>query len=125
MYKKTYIIDADKIARELMIPESEYFKDILNIFGNEILNSDGTINREKLARLIFNDNKNREELDKLTFKYVGNETKKILSRNLSEIYIIDAPLLIESKLNLLCDRVISIIADEDVKIEVCPMKMGI
>ena len=115
--EKTYIIDADKIARELMIPESEYFKDILNIFGNEILNSDGTINREKLARLIFNDNKNREELDKLTFKYVGNETKKILSRNLSEIYIIDAPLLIESKLNLLCDRVISIIADEDVKIE--------
>lgn len=112
-----YIIDADRIAKELMVPVSEYYKKTLNLFGENILNTDGEIDRRKLANIIFNDSKAREELDKLTFKYVVDETKKIISKKLANNYIIDAPLLIESKLNELCDRVISIIADEDVKLD--------
>ena len=115
--ENVYIIDADKIAKELMVPQNEYFKDVVNLFGENILDSLGLIDRNKLADIVFNDSKMKDELDKLTFKYVGEETKNVISKNLAPIYIIDAPLLIESKLNDLCDRVISIIADEDIKLK--------
>ena len=114
---KTNIIDADEISKELLTPGNEYFKEVLNLFGIEVLNMEKTIDRKKLANIIFNDSKKREQLDKLTFKFVGEETKKRLIENKEILNIIDAPLLIESDLYKLCDIVISIISDKDSKIQ--------
>ena len=109
------ILDADKIAREISVPKNEYFNKIIELFGDSILTKQGIINRQKLATIIFSDSKKRKSLDKITYKYVVEETKKRLSKSKSEINIIDAPLLIESGLNKICDIVISVIADERIK----------
>lgn len=111
------IIDADEIVAELSMPQKQYFKEIVKNFGEDILLDNGQINKPKLASIIFSDASQRELLNSLTYKYVVEEIKKQVKENGNKITIIDAPLLIESKLNQICDIVISVIADEDVKIK--------
>ena len=74
------------------------------------------INRPKLAQIIFSNNQKREELNKITCLYIAKkieEEAKMENQNI----IIDAPLLIETNLNKICDIVISVIANKDIKIE--------
>lgn len=94
-----------------------YFKAIVKTFGENILLDNGEINKPKLANIIFSDASQRELLNSLTYKYVVEEIKKQVEESEDKITIIDAPLLIESKLNQICDIVISVIADEDMKIK--------
>ena len=115
--KTVSILDADKIAKELSVPSQEYFKKIVEMFGKEIINEKLSLNRKKLASIIFNDAKKREELNKITYKFVGEETKRRINITKSDIVIIDAPLLIESKLSLMCDVIISVLANKEKKIE--------
>lgn len=115
--KSVTILDADKIAKELAKPGNDYYKEIIKLFGSSVLLKDGTLNRGKIAKIIFENTNKRKLLDKITFKYVVEETKKRIEKSRSKFIIIDAPLLIESKINKLCDIVISVIASKDVKID--------
>lgn len=115
--KSVCILDADKIAKEISVPGNKYFDEIINLFGDSVLSKEGMLNREKLASIIFGDDEKRESLDKITYKYVVEETKKRLNNSNCDIVLIDAPLLIESGLSKICDVVISVIANKEVKLE--------
>lgn len=111
------IIDADKVVKEMSMPGAIYFKEIVKKFGKDILLENGELNKQKLAGIIFTNNEKREALNSLTFKYVVEEITKRAKLSKSEIVIIDAPLLIESGLNQICDIVISVLANEKTKIK--------
>jgi len=59
------VIDADKIAHEVMRPGTNVWKGIVDYFGKSILNKDSSINREKLARIIFAEEKKRRKLEEI------------------------------------------------------------
>lgn len=113
------VIDADKVVKEMSVPGTEYLNAIKNTFGLEVFFEDGNLNRKALAKMIYNDNSSRENLNKLTFDYV---VKEIIFRinNIDnekiKFTIIDAPLLFESELDKCCDYVIALVADEKLKI---------
>ena len=86
-------------------------------FGQEILLENKEINRPKLAQIIFSDNQKREELNKITCAHIVKKIKEEVKKETQRIVIIDAPLLIETKLNEICDIVVSVIANESTKIE--------
>ena len=111
------IVDEDKIAKELSKKGTMYLKSIVDCFGSKIVNRQGELNRKKLASIIFEDEKKREELNKLTFIYVVDEIKRRISKLKKDIIVVNAPLLFESNLNQICDFVIAIIADRDIQIE--------
>ena len=52
--KEVLLIDADKIAKDLLASKNEYYNKIVLKFGKEILLSDGNIDRQKLAKIVFN-----------------------------------------------------------------------
>lgn len=111
------IIDADKIAKELLTSGTEYYNDVISKFGIEITNGSGEIDRKKLADLIYNDDKKREMLNNSTFHYVVKEIK-LRAKEINNVdIIIDAPLLFESKLDDICNFTIGVIAKESVQIE--------
>ena len=112
-------IDADQIAKELSKNGTEYFKEIVEYFGAEILDSNRQIDRKKLANIIFNNNIKRARLNEITEKYVVlNINKKIEEYSKqNELIVIDVPLLFESDLHKKCDFVIGVISDEALKIE--------
>ena len=112
------IIDADKVAKSLTTPDTEYFKDIINTFGKSILDENSKLNRIKLADIVFNSKEKKMLLDKLTFKYVVDEIKeKIKHIQNCDYILLDVPLLFESNLDEICDLTVGVIASEDVKIK--------
>lgn len=114
---KAKVIDADKIAKNLQKKGSMYLNSIIDNFGADIVYKNGELNRKKLANIIYEDDKKREQLNELTFIYVVDEIKKKINKIKEELIIINAPLLYESNLNQICDYVIAVISDEESRIE--------
>ena len=112
------IINADKIARKLTKKGTNYVVDIIKIFGTDIVNEEGELKRKKLAEIIYTDSKKREQLNNCTFKYITKEIQKKLNKiNNNTVAIIDAPLLFESELNKICDKVIGVISKREIQID--------
>ncbi len=110
------LIDADDVVKELSKPGQEYYTQIVNEFGKEYVLENGELDRKKIACKIFNDLNARDKINKITFKYIVEEIKNEVETEES-ITIIDAPLLIESGLNKICDIVIGIVASKKTKIK--------
>ena len=97
----TYIIDADLISRQLVVPHQPAWEEIVDKFGNEYLNPDKTLNRSKLAVEVFQSDKKRHALEVILHHRVIAEEKKIYSDyqkiDPEAVVIIDSALLIESQ----------------------------
>ena len=108
------VIDADKIAREVVETGSACIADIALEFGCEYINMDGTLNRKKMARTVFNDKEKLKKLNNLMFPYIIDSIRREL-KHLREqqegIIVLDAPTLFESGADRECDRVVSVTAD--------------
>lgn len=112
------VLNADKIARRLSRKGTSYIIDIIKIFGNNIVDEEGELKRRKLAEIIYSNPKKREELNNCTFKYITKEIEKRINKiDDGTVKVIDAPLLFESKLNEMCDKVIGVIAKREVQID--------
>lgn len=110
---KAKIINADEVVKQMQEKGTKYFEKIVELFGLEILQQDNTLNRRKMAEIIFQDKVKKEKLDELTFKYVVEEIRQQVEKAKEEYIIIDAPLLIESRLNEICNIVITIISEKE------------
>ena len=116
------IIDADAIYHDLLIPPSKCLDELVREFGKQILTAGGLLNRETLASLVFGE-ENRERLLKLneiSHRHVTDKIQKILCSMRAmgaPVCVIDAPLLIEAGLSSMCDFIISVLADKEVRIE--------
>ena len=97
----TYIIDADLISRQLVVPHQPAWEEIVDKFGNEYLNPDKTLNRSKLAVEVFQSDKKRHALEVILHHRVIAEEKKIYLDHQKidpkAVVIIDSSLLIESQ----------------------------
>ena len=91
------VIDADKVAHELMNPERKLWEKVVNTFGEDILQANKQIDRTKLGEMIFNDSQKKEKLDQITHPTIISEIKSRLQRleRNHKIVIADIPLLIE------------------------------
>ncbi|ETN21326.1 dephospho-CoA kinase [Phytophthora nicotianae INRA-310] len=97
------IVDADVMAREIVMPGRGAYKEIVRCFGTEVLNEDdATINRAKLGAIIFSDPTQRKKLNSATHKYIIWEMfKQLVYQRLvcrKRLVVFDAPLLFETKL---------------------------
>lgn len=112
------IIDADKVAKKLAEPGNEYFEKILEIFGSDLLTENG-FNRQKIAKIIYGNNKKRRQLDYITYTYIGNEIRTQIRKKMIEkkSVIIDVPLLFESGLDKICNFTIAVLSDKQNKLE--------
>ena len=118
MWYEVKVINADKIARKLSRRGTSYIIEIISEFGKDIVDEFGELRRRKLAEIIYNDSEKRQKLNNCTFKYIIQEIEKEINKtNKNTTIIIDAPLLFESGLNNMCDKVIGVISDRELQIE--------
>lgn len=110
------VLNADKIARRLSKKGTNYTNDIVEKFGNDILDEDGELKRGRLAEIIYNDAEKRKELNNCTFKYIREEIEKEIKDH-DTIYIIDAPLLFECELDKICDKIIGVISRKELQLD--------
>ncbi|CEQ31142.1 dephospho-CoA kinase [[Clostridium] sordellii] len=108
------IIDADIISREIM-SNNKLLEEVFQVFGEDVKDKDGTLNRKKLASIVFSDDKKLIALNDITHPAIKNEIKrriKDIEHKGRNIVIVDAALLIEGKFLDLIDKLIVITCDE-------------
>jgi dephospho-CoA kinase len=114
------VIDADKIARSMTEKGSETLQALTEAFGEDILFTDGCLDRKKLAAIVFSDEKKRLVLEEVTTKKVVQIIEEKITGLQEEGYeapvFIDAPLLFESGADKLCDAVWLVDASIDIRI---------
>lgn len=108
------IIDADRIAKEIMMTDNELKSKIIKIFGISLL-VDGQIDRKALGKIVFADSKKLERLNSLTHPAIISKIKKEVK--LYDKCVIDAPLLFEAGLHRICDYTVAVFADDEVRIK--------
>lgn len=98
---KIPVIDADKLAREVVAPGTRGLRQIVSEFGRDILRSDGTLDRPKLGEMIFNNAVKRKKLNAIVHPAVRRAmiwgVIKCWLRG-ERMCVLDVPLLIEAGL---------------------------
>lgn len=112
-------IDADKLARQVVEKNSPALKLLAENFGDDIINTDGTLNRKLLAKRAFVSKEKTELLNSIThpaiLELVKEKIAKYKSQGANKL-IYDAPLLFESNSHKLCDTVVVVVADKQDRI---------
>ena len=115
-------VDTDKVYHDITSYRSECLIELAEAFGEQIIRADGTLDRARLADIVFTDGAGEKKilLEKITHKHILAKTRQIARSYNEEGYesvIVDAPLLFESGFDKECDTLICVCADSEVRIE--------
>src|SRR4030042_580012 len=114
------LVDADLLARQVVERDKPAWGEIADHFGEGVLNPDRTLNREKLAEIIFRDPDERRVLNDITHPRIGAEMLDLIQRFQREgaaVVLIDAALLLESPATNWIRPVVVVTAEEEVRAE--------
>lgn len=115
------ILDADQIARQVVLPQQPAWEDIVVLFGPQVLNQDQSLNREKMAEIVFNNHNCLNELNRIThpriMQYYKDTLRKISMEKPEAIVILEVPLLYETNMDKLCQQVIVVWVDRETQIK--------
>lgn len=100
------VIDADKLAHACLVPGTRTYKKIVGTFGSVILKKNKTIDRGKLAAVVFNDKALLSKLNNIIHPQVVGILKGKIKNSSSRFMVLDVPLLIESGLNKQVDKLV-------------------
>lgn len=114
------IIDADIVARLVVEPGTSNLHEIERQFGASVINEDGTLNRDALGKLIFNDPAKRKQLNDLMHPAIRSEMlrqRDELLKSGHKTLIMDIPLLFESRLQHFVDKILVVSVTEEMQLE--------
>lgn len=106
------IVDCDTLARVAVQKGSDGLSDVVKVFGDDVLNSDGTLNRAALAKKAFSSADNTDLLNKTLLPHITALVQKEIDE---ELVMLDAPTLFESGADSLCDEVIVVLANQKIR----------
>ncbi len=110
------IIDTDEISRELTARNGPAIGKILEVFGEDYV-EDGSLNREKMRKLVFSDEPSRKKLEAILHPLIRKEAEKRIASIKSPYYVIVVPLLFETNhYGDLADRILVIDCSEALQI---------
>lgn len=114
------VIDADIVAREVVEPGKKSYHEIVDHFGLSILQTDGSINRETLGKIVFEKEVERNILNNIVHPAVREEMRlqaETFKQEGHKLIVMDIPLLVESKLFHMVDYVVVVYVPESVQLQ--------
>ena len=115
------VIDADDLARQVVQPGKPAWRDIVRLYGEHVLESDRTLNRPALAKIVFRDRRKLRALSGIIHPRVAREQSRLtrdLARNDPNALIVyDVPLLFEAGVDKRVDRIVVVVADQQTQID--------
>ncbi len=116
-----YCILADEVGHRLMQPGGPTYEKIVKTYGSEVLREDGQINRKKLGEIVFSKEEELKKLNELTHpiirEAIKEEIKKVRQEATHKILVLEAAILKEGGLDVLCDDIWYIYAEEPVRVK--------
>ena len=114
------VIDADKIAHDITEPGQPTLTRLEEAFGSGIIRADGTLDRKKLAGIVFPSQEKKELLDRITHGAIREQINREIEaadREQKPAVILDVPLLMETGMDAQCDAVWVVTADMKVRLD--------
>lgn len=111
--KGFYVIDCDKVAHLVLSENEELKTELVKAFGDVL--TDNKIDRRKLAAKAFSNAENTELLNKITLPFIINEINYIIENTANEYILLDAPTLYESGADSICNFVVALLANEEIR----------
>ena len=109
------IIDADVLAREVVVPGEPAYDEIVATFGRGILRPDGLLDRQKLGAIVFAAPDAKKRLEAITHPRIRERFARTLAeleaRDFAGLVIFDAPVMIESGNSTAMDRLVVVVTD--------------
>lgn len=110
------VVDADVVSREVVEPGTPALAAILDRFGPQLANSDGSLDRKTLRTIIFGDVREKKWLETLLHPLIREQITQQLQSGSSAYTLLVSPLLFETGQNELVDRVLLIDAPESLQL---------
>ncbi|MBE3009498.1 dephospho-CoA kinase [Microbispora sp. NEAU-D428] len=112
------VVDADKIAREVVEPGTPGLAEIVEAFGEDVLRPGGTLDRERLGAIVFADAEKLKVLNGIVHPKVGERSERLQREAPDDAVVVyDVPLLAENNLAALYDVVIVVDTPDEVRLE--------
>lgn len=115
------VIDADKIARDIVKPGEPALKELVEEFGEQILTQEGELDRKKLSDIVFGDNEKLEKLNKITHKYIIERIINLVEKEKKEkrfdIVVLDVPIPVKKGFLDIADEIWVVTANKQTRIE--------
>ena len=112
------VFNADQYAKRSLYQGSVCYEKILEVFGDDVTSTSGDIDPKKLARIIFYDNRKREQLNAIVHPFVLEGMQKFFTTNLHQpIICAEVPLLFETGWEKYFDRTVVVTCSEEITIQ--------
>jgi dephospho-CoA kinase len=112
------VIEADKISRDIMRKGHRVFDEIVDYFGEDILDEKGELVRRKIADIAFNSEEKLKALNDITHKYISIEIKNEIKKcNNEDTVVVDAAIPLENGFIDVSDEIWFVTADRDIRID--------
>lgn len=115
------VLDADEVAREVVLPGQPAWLELQQVFGPEFFLPDGRLNRSKLRRLVFADPEKRSKLNAIVhpevMKEINRRFEQLTTSAQDAVVVVDVPLLLEVGVAHRFDRVIVVYVEKSVQIK--------
>lgn len=114
------VINADKVARQVMEKGEKCLAETAEVFGENILDADGSLNRKALAEIVFSDRGKLDRLNAITYPHINKRIEDMLDtykKSGADKVLLDAPTLFEAGEQGLCTAIVSVVADENIRLE--------
>lgn len=113
------VVDADELARRAIEPGTRGHRKVLEVFGDQVLAPDGSIDRRRLAALVFEDSELRRSLESIThpevFRMLAEEVE--LLRETDAVVVFDAPLIVETGFDEATDLLVVVSVPPELQVE--------
>ncbi len=109
-------IDADLLAREVVAPGTEGLEAVAGRFGEDLVNADGSLDRALLAQRAFSSEENRKALEAILHPLIQRLSRERISQA-TGLVVYTIPLLVETDSTLPFDKIVTVSAPEDVRVE--------
>ena len=122
------LVDADRVARDLVVPGAPALVELVRVFGREILKANGELDRHVLGALVFRDGQLRQRLEAILHPAIAAESQRLFAEleGRGEAWVVyEAALLIESGRHHEMDKVIVVVADDAVRVRRLMKREGI
>ena len=111
------VVDTDRIAREVVMPGSRGLKALVEVFGDDIVEPGGELDRARLRERIFADSRARKMVNSTLHPLILEETERVLAGMQAPYAIVEIPLLVETGLVDQFDRILVVDVPEAIQIE--------
>ena len=116
--KGAVVIRSDELARQVIEPQTPGFQHVIDRFGKDFVNSEGYIDRAKLAQIVFQDDAALKDLENIVHPLVRSKTNELVNQHTAETIIVnEIPLLLEKKMESLFDFLVIVISSEKNRLE--------